>query len=131
MCSVIQSFRDLNVYQRGFDLAMRLYRLSATFPKSETYSLTDQVRRSSRSVCANLGEAWGKRRYPASFVSKLSDCEAEALETQVWIDFAMTCEYVSLEEGRAMQIEYDLLIKSLVGMQNHSDDWCFPKKVKS
>lgn len=127
---MIQTFRDLNVYQRGFDYATRLFNLSMSFPKSETYALTDQIRRSSRAVCANVAEAWGKRRYPAAFVSKLSDSEAEALETQVWIDFAITCGYISLEEGRSLQMEYDQLVKSLAGMQNHADEWCFPKQAR-
>jgi four helix bundle protein len=81
--------RELEVYQKAMDVAMRIFELSKRFPKEETYSLTDQIRRSSRSVCANLAEAWRKRRYEKAFVSKLSDVEAEAAETQVWLEFAV------------------------------------------
>jgi len=83
MTGKIQMHRDLRVYQRAFDLSMKIFEMSSAFPKEEKYSLTDQIRRSSRSVCANLAEAWRKRRYQAAFVSKLSDAEAEAAETQV------------------------------------------------
>jgi len=87
----IQSHRDLEIYCKAFTAAMQLFEHSKRFPKEETYSLTDQVRRSSRSVCANLAEAWRKRRYEAAFVSKLTDSESEAAETQVWIEFAVKC----------------------------------------
>src|SRR5260370_32144872 len=95
----IQSHCDLEVYRLAFDTAMTIFKLSKRFPKEETYSLTDQVRRSSRSVCANLAEAWRKRRYEGSFVSKLSDAESESAETQVWIEFAVKCEYLQREEA--------------------------------
>ena len=84
---------DLEVYQHAVEAAMRIFQASKSFPKEETYSLTDQIRRSSRSVCANLAEAWRKRRYKAAFISKLSDVEGEAAETQVWIEFAARCAY--------------------------------------
>jgi four helix bundle protein len=84
---------DLEVFQRAYDHAMRIFDLSKSFPKEETYSLIDQIRRSSRSVCANLAEAWRKRRYEKAFVSKLSDSEGEAAETQVWLAFAFRCGY--------------------------------------
>ena len=90
----IQQHTDLEVYEKGFDAAMLIFWTSKNFPKEETYSLTDQIRRSSRSVCANLAEAWRKRRYKAAFISKLSDAESEAAETQVWIEFAMKCGYL-------------------------------------
>lgn len=125
---VIKSFRELQVYQSGFAYAMRLFELSKTFPRAEQYSLTDQVRRSSRSVTANIAEAWGKRRYPAVFCNKLSDAEAEASETQNWIDYAVACEYLSKEVGTELSSGYDNLIRSLVGMQNHHESWCFPRR---
>src|SRR3954466_11321654 len=90
---LIRTFRDLTVYQRARALAMEAFELSKRFPAEERYSLTDQLRRSSRSVAANIAEAWGKRRYPAAFVNKLSDSEAEALETQTWVQFAVDCHY--------------------------------------
>jgi four helix bundle protein len=88
----IVSHRDLEVYKRAFDVAMQVFELSKRFPKEEVYSLTDPIRGSSRSVCANLAEAWRKRRYEAAFVSKLCDSEAEAAETQVWLEFAVRCD---------------------------------------
>ena len=89
------SFRKLNVYKKAFKLSMDIYEASKKFPPEEKYSLTDQIRRSSRSVCANIGEAYRKRRYPKSFISKLSDSDSENTETQVWLDFALSCKYLS------------------------------------
>jgi four helix bundle protein len=97
---LIKTHRDLEVYKESFDLAMQIFRESKSFPKEERYSLTDQVRRSSRSICANLAEAWRKRRYEGSFISKLSDAEAEAAETQVWIEFAIECDIWNGKLGR-------------------------------
>src|SRR5438477_3490320 len=94
MVKKIRSHRDLDVYVRAFDSAMEIFSISKSFPREETYSLTDQIRRASRSVCANLAEAWRKRRYQGAFISKLCDVEAEAAETQVWIEFAVKCGYV-------------------------------------
>ena len=91
------NFKETAVYIKAFNQAMELFEVSKSFPKAETYSLTDQVRRSSRSVCANMAEAYRKRRYPANFVSKLTDCDAENSETGVWIDFALKCGYISHE----------------------------------
>ena len=85
-------FKDLLVYRKAFDLAMEIFEISKTFPKEETYSLTDQVRRSSRSVCANIGEAYRKRRYFKHFISKSSDSDSENAETQVWLHFAVACK---------------------------------------
>ena len=86
--------QDLEVYKKAFAAAMRIFQLSKNFPKEETYSLTDQIRRSSRSVCANVGEAWRKRRYEAAFIAKISDAESESAETQTWLEFAVRCEYL-------------------------------------
>ncbi len=94
MKAKIKTHEDLDVYKSAFDAAMRLFELSKEFPVEERYSLTDQIRRSSRSVCANLAEAWRKRRYKAVFVAKLNDSEAEAAESQVWIKFAVKCGYL-------------------------------------
>jgi len=90
-------FRELMAYQKGFGLAMEIFDISKTFPKEEKYSLTDQIRRSSRSVCTNIGEGYRKRQYPAHFISKLSDSDMENTETQVWLDFSLSCEYISVE----------------------------------
>ena len=94
----IRSHRDLDVYKLAFESAVKIFTLSKSFPKEETYSLTDQIRRSSRSVCANIAEAFRKRKYPKHFVSKLRDSEAEAAEAQVWLDFALEFEYISKEQ---------------------------------
>ena len=90
----IVTHHDLQVYQRSFEAAVRIFELTRSFPREEAYSLTNQIRRSSRSVCANLAEAWRKRRYEAAFISKLCDAEGEAAETQVWIEFAVNHHYL-------------------------------------
>lgn len=92
---VIRDHRDLDVYKMAFEAAMVVFSLSKEFPPEERYALTDQIRRSSRSVCGNLAEAWRKRRYQAAFVAKLNDAEAEAAETQTWLDFAAACDYLN------------------------------------
>ena len=123
MSKKIVNHTDLEVYQRAFDVAMRIFELSKSFPKEETYSLTDQIRRSSRSICANLAEAWRKRRYEKAFISKLSDSEGEAAETQVWITFAVKCGYMSREEANTIYPIYNQIIRTLVGMINHPETW--------
>ncbi len=102
---------------------MQVFELSKTFPVEERYSLTDQIRRSSRSVAANIAEAWRKRRYEKVFVNKLSDAEAEVAETQVWLQFAVGSGYLSPERVRDRYREYNALIGALVGMIRHSDTW--------
>ena len=123
MSKKIRSHRDLEVYQKAFAAAMEIFELSKSFPKEERYSLTDQIRRSSRSVCANLGEAWRKRRYEKAFVSKLSDCEGEASETQVWIEFAVSCGYMTKDDGNDLYKTYNEIIGTLIGMINHPETW--------
>ena len=123
----IQTHRELEVYQKAFDAAMKIYELSKSFPKEETYSLTDQICRSSRSVCANLAEAWRKRRYGAAFISKLSDVEAEAAETQVWLEFAVKCKYLNRDEAAALYKTYDEIIRTVVGMITHPETWVIRK----
>ena len=123
----IQTHRELDVYQKASDAAMKIYELSKSFPKEETYSLTDQIRRSSRSVCANLAEAWRKRRYEAAFISKLSDVEAEAAETQVWLEFAVKCKYLNRDEAAALYKTYDEIIRTVVGMITHPETWVIHK----
>lgn len=106
---------------------MRVFDLSKQFPPEERYSLTDQVRRSSRSVCANLAEAWRKRRYESAFVSKLSDVEAEAAETQVWIEFAVKCSYLDQQTATDIHSCYDRILKTVVGMIAHANTWTIPR----
>lgn len=120
---LVRKHFDLDVFQSGFRAAMEIFELSKSFPKEETYSLTDQVRRSSRSVCANLAEAWRKRRYEAAFIAKLGDSEAEAAETQTWIQFAVSCKYIDRNSGRKLFRDYDAIVAMLVDMIRHSDKW--------
>jgi len=101
----INSAKDLRVYQKAYALAMKIFRLSRDWPPEEKYSLTDQIRRSSRSVCANLREAWAKRRYEAHFISKLTDADGENSETDTWLDFAKDCGYLSEEEHQKLTTE--------------------------
>jgi four helix bundle protein len=119
----IATHKDLRVFQAAFKVAMEIYKLSQSFPAEEKFSLTDQIRRSSRSVCANLAEAYRKRRYPKNFVSKLSDCEAEAAETQVWLDFALACDYISQENFEKIYKEYDMILGMLVKMIVEPEKW--------
>jgi four helix bundle protein len=124
----IVSHRDLEVYRKAFDIAMSIFELTKEFPKEETYALTDQIRRSSRSVCANLAEAWRKRRYEAAFISKLSDSETEAAETQSWLEFAVRCGYLQADKGKELYLEYDRIIGTLVGMIHHPQSWTLPPR---
>ena len=124
----ITTHLDLDVYKKAFDAAMRIFRLSKKFPKEEMYSLTDQIRRSSRSVCANIAEAWQKRRYEAAFISKLSDSEAEAAETQVWLEFAVQCEYSPKDEATELYKTYHDILGGLVSMINHPEKWTLESK---
>lgn len=114
---------DLEVYQYGFRLAQQIFRCTKKFPPEERYSLIDQIRRSSRSVCSNLAEAWRKRRYEAAFIAKLSDSEGEAAETQTWIEFAVDAGYLNKDDGRKLWKEYDSVIAMLVDMITHSSRW--------
>ena len=120
---MIKHHRDLEVYKIAFDTAMKIYELSKKFPKEEIYSLTDQIRRSSRSVCANLAEAWRKRRYEAAFRAKLNDSEAEAAETQTWIEFAVKCNYLDAEKGRELYASYNQILSGLVNMIKNPSPW--------
>lgn len=126
----IDRHTQLEVYQQGFSAAMEIFQMSKTFPIEERYSLTDQIRRSSRSVCANITEAWRKRRYPASFIAKLSDSEGEAAETQTWLQFAVECEYVSRDMARSLYAQYDAILGMLVTMINNPNAWTLPRPKK-
>ena len=121
MSEKIISHGQLEVDWEAFETARVISELSKKFPKEETYSLTDQIRRSSRSVCANLAEAWRKRRYEAAFISKLNDVEAEAAETQTWLEFALACGYLKREEASDLSSTYERSIGTVVGMLNHAD----------
>ena len=126
MGKMVTRHTELDVYEKAFRTAMMIFDLSKKFPKEETYSLTDQIRRSSRSVCANLAEGWRKRRYQAAFVSKLSDSEGESAETQVWLQFAVKCGYLDRNEGACLYETCDQVLKMLVEMINHAEQWLLP-----
>jgi four helix bundle protein len=130
MSGKIVSHRDLEVYRRAFDAAMQIFEISRKFPKEETYSLTDQIRRSSRSVGANITEAWRKRRYEAAFIAKLSDAETEAAETQTWLEFAVSCGYVAPETGKQLDEIYEKILVTLVSMISYADSWVLPSGRK-
>jgi four helix bundle protein len=120
---IIRSHQELVVYQMAFKSSMELFHLTKSFPKEEVYSLTSQIRRSSRSVSANLAEAFRKRRYEKAFVSKLSDCEAEAAETQVWLDYSLECGYLPEDSYDNLFNEYDKIIGKLVIMMRSPEKW--------
>lgn len=126
---MIRSHRDLDVCRQAMDAAMQIFDLTRRFPREEVFCLTSQILRSSRSVAANVVEGWRKRRYEAAFVAKLSDAEAEAAETQVHVEFAVRCGYVSRAEGAALYRQYEQLIRSLVGMIHHADRWLIKPRV--
>ncbi len=127
---MIQSHEELEVYKLAFDAAIKIFDVSKKFPREEIYSLTDQIRRSSRSVCSNIAETWRKRRYEAAFVSKLNDAEAEAAETQVWIRFYVKCNYLSSETGQELYNNFDHIIGKLVNMMNKSEPWLLLRSNK-
>ncbi len=119
----IRSYRELRVYQNAFASAMRIFELTKNFPSEEKYSMVDQIRRSSRAVCANIAEAWRKRRYQAHFVSKLTDCESEADETRVWLEFALASAYIKKAAFDELDLSYDLVLGQLVRMRTAPEKW--------
>jgi len=124
----IKSYKELRVYQAAIEAAMRIFELTKRFPAEEKFSMVDQMRRSSRSVCSNIGEAWRKRRYPAHFKSKLSDSEGEAEETRVWTDIALRCGYLSKSEADEIDAAYDGILGQLVRMIDRPDQWTISKR---
>ena len=126
----INRHTELEVYQKAFAATMEIFRESKSFPLEERYSLTDQIRRSSRSVCANITEAWRKRRYPAAFVAKLSDAEGEAAETQTWLQFAVECEYIDRSKAKLLYAEFDAILGMIVRMISNPDSWTLPPPNK-
>jgi four helix bundle protein len=119
----ISKHTDLVVYQMSFKAAVDIFELSKSFPNEEKYSLTDQIRRSSRSVCANLAEAFRKRKYPKMFVAKLKDSEGEAAETQVWLEFSLNHNYIINTDYEKLILDYNNIIGKLVIMANQPEKW--------
>ena len=121
----IRTHEDLQVFQLAFGASMQIFEISKVFHREEKYSLTDQIRRSSRSVCANLAEAFRKRRYPKYFVSKLMDCEGEASETQVWLLYAFRCNYINQEVKDELFEKYNAILGKLVIMGQQPEKWTY------
>jgi len=119
----IRTHEDLKVYQLSFEAGMQIFETSKSFPKEEMYSLTDQIRRSSRSVSGNMAEAFRKRRYPKLFLSKLTDSEGEAAETQVWLDYALASKYICQEVHSELFDKYDHIISMIVRMELNPKNW--------
>ncbi len=119
----IQSHKELIVWQDAMEAAMEIYAITKAFPGEEKYSLVDQIRRSSRSVAANLAEAWRKRRYEAAFISKLNDSEAEASETQTWIEVALRCSYIDQQTADKLDQKYEHILARLVTMSRDAGNW--------
>ena len=122
---MVRDHKELKAYTKAFTVCIRIFELSKKFPKEELYSLTDQIRRSSRSVCANIAEAFRKRRYKKALIAKLSDAEAEAAETQVWLDFALRSCYINKDTHLKFKNSYDQIIGKIIRMINTADKWSF------
>ena len=123
--SDIKHFRDLEVYRRAFESAMEILQLTKEFPNEEKYSLVDQIRRASRSVCANISEAWRKRRYIAVFKNKITDSMQEASETQCWLEFSLACRYIEKDVFDNLDDEYEQIIAMLNSMEMNAAKFCF------
>ncbi len=121
----LQNYRDLKVYRKAFAAAMAIFEVTKKFPSEEKLSLVDQIRRSSRSVCSNLAEAWRKRKYPAVFRNKLTDAMQEASETQSWLEFCLACEYVNKDFFGRMDQEYEGILAMLNAMEKTYQKFCF------
>jgi len=121
---IINSFKDLIVYQKAYDLSIEIYYLTKSFPKEERYSLTDQIRRSSRSIAANIAEAWSKKIWPKHFVSKLSDSLGEEYETEVWLDYCKDCGYINDKTHSEMRKQYNEVRKILISIIKNPGKFC-------
>ena len=128
MAQRIYSYKELKVYENAFEAAMEIFNRTNDFPRTEMYSLVDQMRRSSRSVCSNLAEAWRKRRYKAAFIAKLSDAESEACETQVWLEFALRCGFLDQETADSLDNSYKKILGQIVRMIENADKCLIVKK---
>ncbi len=124
MGNAITNFRELSVYQLAFSTSMEIFNLTKGYPKEEKYSLTDQIRRASRSVCSNIAEGWYKRRYPAAFVCKLTDSILEAAETQSWLEFSLACQYIDQIMFDQLLEKYEHIIAQLLTMEKKSETFC-------
>ena len=130
MTEIIKSYKDLRVFQNAINAAMEIFHLTEKFPPEEKYCLTDQIRRSSRSVCSNITRAWRKRRFKTPFIAKLNDSEGEACETQVWIEFARQCKYLDDDACQDLDAAYDQIMGQLVKMISQPDKWLIKNQQK-
>jgi len=126
----ISSYKELRVYQAALDAAEQIFELTKSFSLEERCSMTDQIRRASRSVCANLGEAWRRRRYKRHFISKINECESDAEETRVWLELSCRCGYISQEQALGLDQDYDRIIGQLVRMVDTASMWVIPPSKK-
>jgi four helix bundle protein len=131
MNASIKSYKDLRVFQNAMSAAMKVFQLTETFPAAEKHSLTDQLRRSSRSVCSNITRAWRKRLYKTPFIARLNDSEGEACETQVWLEFARQCQYLDDDLCTELEQAYDQIMGQLVKMMSQSEKWLIKKPVEA
>lgn len=123
MTVLIRDHTELDVYQMAFSAAMTIFEITKKFPREETYALSDQIRRSSRSVCANIAEAWRRRRYKPDFINRLNIAEAEAAETQTWLQFALACGYITHQQQTDLHQEYNHIIGKLVSLYRNAKTW--------
>ena len=126
---MVSNFKDLIVYQKAHKFAMDIFELSKKFPKEEKFSLTDQIRRSSRSVSSCIAESWAKRLYIKAFVNKLTDSLGEEYETEDWLDYSRDCKYISDSEHEQMITGYEEVRKMLISMINNPEKWCLKKQI--
>ena len=127
MSDLIKSVRDLEVFKLAFNCAMEIFQISKRFPAEERFSLTDQIRRASRSVCSNLSESWRKKRYPAVFINKLTDAQQEASETQTWLDFCLACKYIDRVTFLDLDEKYERILGMLNSMEMKADKFRFKR----
>lgn len=130
MTDPIKSYKDLRVFQNAMYAAMEIFHLTEKFPPDEKYSMTDQIRRSSRSVCSNITKAWRKRRFKTPFIAKLNDSEGEACETQVWIEFARQCQYLDKDTCNELEATYDQIMGQLAKMIGQPEKWLIKNQQK-
>jgi len=123
--TTIRHFRDLDVYKRAFEAAMSIFEITKSFPPEEKYSLVDQIRRASRSVCSNIAEGWRKRRYIAVFKNKITDSMSEASESQCWLEFCLRCGYIDRDKFDHFDNEYEQIIAMLSSMEFNAKKFCY------
>ncbi|MDA3910987.1 MAG: four helix bundle protein [Bacteroidales bacterium] len=126
--AIITSTKDIKVYNVAYEAAMEIFRMTKDFPDEERFDLSMQIKRSSRSVVSNIVEAWRRRKYPKNFLSKLTDSEAEADETKLWLDFALDCRYITAELHAELSDKYDHILSMLVKIMQNKEKWCVISK---